>query len=278
MAENVGSMSLRPTRKWPILPACRVVPATRHVAMVAFPGVQILDVTGPLEVFGCAARLLAEPGRRARRRRYRRRDRREPRRRADLLVRHAAGRRARAPLGHGRHRHAARRRRARGPPRPCAIARSLAWLRAHGAAGAAARLGLQRQLRARRGRPARRPPRHHALGVRAATLAARYPGVTRRRRIRSSSATATSTPRPASPPGMDLALALVEEDHGRELALEVARQLVLFLRRPGGQSQFSAQLAVADGRSRAAPRAAGVDRRASRRRSLGAGARAARGA
>jgi transcriptional regulator GlxA family with amidase domain len=44
--------------------------------------------------------------------------------------------------------------------------------------------------------------------------------------------------------GMDLALALVEEDHGRALALQVARQLVLFLRRPGGQSQFSAQLAV----------------------------------
>jgi transcriptional regulator GlxA family with amidase domain len=44
--------------------------------------------------------------------------------------------------------------------------------------------------------------------------------------------------------GMDLALALVEEDHGREVALAVARELVLFLRRPGGQAQFSAQLAV----------------------------------
>jgi transcriptional regulator GlxA family with amidase domain len=44
--------------------------------------------------------------------------------------------------------------------------------------------------------------------------------------------------------GMDLALALVEEDHGRALALEVARQMVLFLRRPGGQSQFSAALAA----------------------------------
>ena len=44
--------------------------------------------------------------------------------------------------------------------------------------------------------------------------------------------------------GMDLALALVEEDCGREVALAVARQLVLFLRRPGGQSQFSAQLAT----------------------------------
>ena len=44
--------------------------------------------------------------------------------------------------------------------------------------------------------------------------------------------------------GMDLALALVEEDHGPQVALQVARQLVLFLRRPGGQSQFSTHLAV----------------------------------
>ncbi|MBB2885637.1 GlxA family transcriptional regulator [Pseudomonas sp. B21-017] len=44
--------------------------------------------------------------------------------------------------------------------------------------------------------------------------------------------------------GMDLALALVEEDHGRELALSVAREMVMFLKRPGGQSQFSAQLAA----------------------------------
>jgi len=43
---------------------------------------------------------------------------------------------------------------------------------------------------------------------------------------------------------MDLALALVEDDHGRETALEVARWLVLFVQRPGGQSQFSAPLAA----------------------------------
>jgi len=43
--------------------------------------------------------------------------------------------------------------------------------------------------------------------------------------------------------GMDLALALVEEDLGREIALEVSRRMVFFLKRPGGQSQFSAQLA-----------------------------------
>jgi transcriptional regulator GlxA family with amidase domain len=42
--------------------------------------------------------------------------------------------------------------------------------------------------------------------------------------------------------GMDLSLALVEEDFGRELALEVARWLVVFVKRPGGQAQFSAQL------------------------------------
>jgi transcriptional regulator GlxA family with amidase domain len=42
--------------------------------------------------------------------------------------------------------------------------------------------------------------------------------------------------------GMDLALALVEEDLGRDVALNVARALVMFVRRPGGQSQFSALL------------------------------------
>lgn len=44
--------------------------------------------------------------------------------------------------------------------------------------------------------------------------------------------------------GMDLALALVEEDFGREVALKTARELVMFLKRPGGQSQFSAHLAA----------------------------------
>lgn len=39
--------------------------------------------------------------------------------------------------------------------------------------------------------------------------------------------------------GIDVTLALVEQDHGSELALEVARWLVVYLHRPGGQSQFS---------------------------------------
>ncbi|MGH3149582.1 MAG: GlxA family transcriptional regulator [Streptosporangiaceae bacterium] len=44
--------------------------------------------------------------------------------------------------------------------------------------------------------------------------------------------------------GIDLALALVEDDLGRDAALAIARHLVVFLRRPGNQAQFSAQLAT----------------------------------
>jgi len=42
--------------------------------------------------------------------------------------------------------------------------------------------------------------------------------------------------------GIDLALGLIEEDHGRTLSLRVARALVAYLKRPGGQSQFSNHL------------------------------------
>jgi transcriptional regulator GlxA family with amidase domain len=44
--------------------------------------------------------------------------------------------------------------------------------------------------------------------------------------------------------GIDLALALVEDDLGRDAALAIARALVVFLRRPGGQAQFSVQLSA----------------------------------
>jgi transcriptional regulator GlxA family with amidase domain len=39
--------------------------------------------------------------------------------------------------------------------------------------------------------------------------------------------------------GMDLALAMVDDDHGSEIAQSVARWLVMYMRRPGGQSQFA---------------------------------------
>jgi transcriptional regulator GlxA family with amidase domain len=42
--------------------------------------------------------------------------------------------------------------------------------------------------------------------------------------------------------GIDLALAMVEEDHGHQVALNIARQLVMFLVRPGGQAQYSHML------------------------------------
>jgi transcriptional regulator GlxA family with amidase domain len=47
--------------------------------------------------------------------------------------------------------------------------------------------------------------------------------------------------------GIDLALALVEADCGREVALEVARELVVFLKRPGGQAQYSQLLQAQTG-------------------------------
>ena len=47
---------------------------------------------------------------------------------------------------------------------------------------------------------------------------------------------------------IDLALALIEEDHGRDLALAIARHMVVYLKRPGGQSQFSAHLVAQSNR------------------------------
>ena len=44
--------------------------------------------------------------------------------------------------------------------------------------------------------------------------------------------------------GIDLALAMVEEDHGHHVAMQIAQSLVVFLKRPGGQSQFSNVLAA----------------------------------
>jgi transcriptional regulator GlxA family with amidase domain len=49
--------------------------------------------------------------------------------------------------------------------------------------------------------------------------------------------------------GIDLSLALVEEDHGHQTALQIARQLVMFLVRPGGQAQYSHMLSHKAGAS-----------------------------
>jgi transcriptional regulator GlxA family with amidase domain len=49
--------------------------------------------------------------------------------------------------------------------------------------------------------------------------------------------------------GIDLSLALVEEDHGHQMSLQIARFLVMFLVRPGGQAQFSHMLSHQAGAS-----------------------------
>ncbi|MEV7976967.1 GlxA family transcriptional regulator [Streptomyces sp. NPDC086519] len=49
--------------------------------------------------------------------------------------------------------------------------------------------------------------------------------------------------------GIDLTLALVEDDHGAAVARDIARELVVFLQRPGGQSQFSTAITTPPARS-----------------------------
>jgi len=207
--------------------------------MVAFPGVQILDVTGPLEVFGCAARMLGD--RRA-----------QP---AAYEVEIVASRAGALTCSSGMRLVAERALRS--------VGGGIDTLLVAGGTGTAEALadrGLLRWLRemALRVRrlgsvcsgsfvlaeagllDGRRATTHWAW---CGALAKQYPAITvapdpifvRDGNVYTSAGVTA---------GMDLALALVEEDHGRALALDVARQLVMFLRRPGGQSQFSAQLAV----------------------------------
>ena len=101
---------------------------------------------------------------------------------------------------------------------------------------------MHRRDPAGRGRAAGRPPGHHHWAY-CDTLAGRHPAIevdpepiyVRDGQIATSAGVTA---------GIDLALALVEEDLGRDVALTVARHLVVFLRRPGNQAQFSAQLAA----------------------------------
>ncbi|MFI9722610.1 GlxA family transcriptional regulator [Streptomyces sp. NPDC052396] len=120
--------------------------------------------------------------------------------------------------------------------------RLVAWLRAHGprAGRLVAVCTGAFPLAAAGLLDGRRATTHWAYCAR---LAERYPGVRVEEEpiyVRDGKV-ATSAGVTA---GIDLALALVEEDLGREVALAVARHLVVFLRRPGNQRQFSAQLAA----------------------------------
>jgi len=211
-----------------------------RVAMLAYPDAQILDVVGPLEVFARASRWLRDNARRD----------------DDAYTIEILGlTRGRFTVSSGLRLHADR--------RFDEVGRGLDTLLLAGGIGTDARLHDARLLRWIRRQAGfvrrlasvctgsfflaeagllegRRATTHWS---RCPRLAREYPGVTVEPDsiyVRDGSIWTSA----GVTAGMDLALALVEEDHGRETALEVARELVLFLRRPGGQSQFSAQLSV----------------------------------
>ena len=213
----------------------------RRIALVAFPDVQVLDVTGPLEVFGRTARWLQEHGRRT-----------DPAYTTELLATQA-GTIATSSSG-----------------LRLVVDRSVQQVRGRidtllVAGGIGTRAAMQDRVLLRWLR--RMAPRVRRLGsVCTGTFVLAEAGLLDGRRVtthwRACQTLAQRYPQISVEPdpifvrdghiytsagvtaGMDLALALVEQDHGHAVALEVARELVLFLRRPGGQSQFSAQLAL----------------------------------
>jgi Transcriptional regulator containing an amidase domain and an AraC-type DNA-binding HTH domain len=99
---------------------------------------------------------------------------------------------------------------------------------------------LHRRVCAGRSGPARWPPRHHAL-VPARELQARFPEV-KVEEDRIFIADGPVWTSAGATAGVDLALALIEGDFGADVARAVAKKLVVYHRRAGGQSQFSALL------------------------------------
>jgi transcriptional regulator GlxA family with amidase domain len=210
----------------------------KRVAMLAYPGVQILDVTGPLEVFARASRWLREDGGRS-----------DYPYTVEILGLESGLIRTSSGLSL----HAER--------RFADVGRGVDTLLVAGGTGSRLHASNPTILRWLRGQAAhvrrlasvctgafflaeaglltgRRATTHWAS---CAELARCYPDVRVEpdRLFIKEGSVYTSAGVTA---GIDLALALVEEDHGRDVALAVARALVVFLKRPGGQAQFSAQL------------------------------------
>src|SRR5262245_50912133 len=224
----------------PRLPAGASRRGTLRVAMLAYPDIQMLDVMGPLEVFSRTARVLRDGGMR-----------RDDAYSVEIIglqrgaFRASSGLRLYADRGYretGRGIDTLLIAGGRGSERYRSHAPLLRWIRqqsrwvrrlASVCTGAflLAEAGLLK---------GRRATTHWEWCGR---MAERYPGVSVepdaifvREGSLYTSAGVTA--------GIDLALAMVEEDFGRDVALAAARELVVFLRRPGGQAQFSAQLAV----------------------------------
>jgi len=209
----------------------------RRIVIVAFDGVQSLDVTGPLEVFSIATRFFGAG--------YT----------SELVTPTGAPARSSSGLSLGADHALAGVRGAidtlivaggAGAAAAAEDQRLIAWLqRAAGRSRRVASVCTGAFVLAQAGLlDGRRATTHWSQ---CAELAERYPLVevdpdpifVRDGEI-STSAGVTA--------GMDLALAMIEEDHGAEMALKTARSLVLFVRRPGGQSQFSTQLTAAPAR------------------------------
>jgi transcriptional regulator GlxA family with amidase domain len=213
--------------------------APRNVLVLAYPGMQSLDLTGPLEVFTGAQQLIDASGRR------------EPGYRVTIVSRN--GKPLRTSSGLTLVPDAPIRRTPRsvdtflvpggsGSREACEDHVLVEWIvRTASRARRTASVCTGAFLLARAGLlDGRRATTHWSA---AAELARRFPDV----RVDAepiflrdghvwTSAGVTA--------GMDLALALVEQDLDRDAALTIARHLVLFLRRPGNQSQFSATLAA----------------------------------
>jgi transcriptional regulator GlxA family with amidase domain len=256
MAGIVGNLSLRTqVVSGTITP--KVLPPDRNIAILVYPGVQSLDVTGPLEVFSAARQLFGRGGAGG--------EHGEPVERGrDGYDRHIKpGYRTYvispdgAPLetssGLTLVPHAAIGEAPRaidtlivagglGVKHLCEDGSTLAWIvdcAAHARRVASVCTGAF-ALAAAGLLDGRRAATHWAA---ATQLARRYPKVhvdpepifVRDGAVWTSAGVTA---------GMDLALALLEDDLDREAALAVARHLVLFLRRPGNQSQFSATLAA----------------------------------
>ncbi|RKE22719.1 GlxA family transcriptional regulator [Streptomyces sp. TLI_171] len=216
------------------------MPPSHRVVIVAFPGIELLDVTGPAEVFSVATRVAgaerpgyavqiatADGG---------------PvvtssgvRLLADLTLREVAGpvdtllvSGAIELVEDG--------------VEPVIDQEVVGWLR--GAASRARRLGsicAGAHLLAAAGLLDGRPATTHWLT--AGRLAAEHPAVrvdpdpifVRDGRVWTCAGVTS---------GMDMALAMVAEDHGQDLALATARMMVMYVKRSGGQSQFSVPLSV----------------------------------
>jgi transcriptional regulator GlxA family with amidase domain len=218
----------------------RAAPAARSIEVLAFPSVQLLDVTGPLQAFATANEHVMQAGGAA------------P---YDLRVVAKGGKsgeRVTASAGLAI---------SAGPlPRPNSAVDTLMIAGGPGVQAAAADPVLVDWVR-QRAANARRVASvctgafllaaSGALdGRRAAThwsvcreFAQRYPAVRVEPDpifVRDGSVWTSA----GVTAGIDLALALIEQDLGRTLALAVARYLVVFLKRPGGQAQFSTALSL----------------------------------